>query len=191
MSDNEVELIEDFGRGRSSLSRRLLAISDEERHGGRPGVWLTRRMRDYRRENGLEGDHEPTEEDIRKQVVLPSREQVQTNRFKEPIKQWVEAGPSDQVPWLSWNREILPEVEVVRSPDRRPSPPPMNDISLLRFKEHFEREIIPSTSHSLVPTRRMALMNNSDDDNEVVICESDTVIRTTVGALRRSSSVQE
>jgi len=186
MSDDEVEFIEEVRREkRVRGQRRCLAA-------GRPGVWLTGRIREYRQEVGMERDSEPSEEEIRRQLKLPSREQVQTNSFKDPITQWVEVEPTDHVPWLSWNKDILPEVEVVKPPGWQPSTPPRCDIGLMKYKEHFEKENIPSTSNGLVPSREMALTEeNSADDEEVVICDSACVLRTTMGALRRSNTVQE
>ena len=39
----------------------------------------------YLTENGIESDKEPTEEDIKNQVKLPSHDQVVNQNFKDPI----------------------------------------------------------------------------------------------------------
>ena len=67
------------------LSDRLLAISEEERPNKPPGAWLTENMKKYKEENGIESDEEPTEEDIKNQVKLPSHDQVVNQNFKDPI----------------------------------------------------------------------------------------------------------
>lgn len=189
MSEDEIEYVGEVRRGRSdkSLTDRLLTMSREERPQKRRGVWLANRLREYRLDNGIESDSEPTEEDIRSQVKLPSRKQVQANNFSEPIKQWVEVSSADQVPWLSWNRDDLPEEEEVRPADWRCPTPPRTDISLIKYKERFEKENIPSGGSSPgLASRETVVRGDAGPEEEVVICEDFCIVRTTVGALRRT-----
>ena len=94
------------------LSDRLLAISAEERPNKPKGAWLTENMKKYKEENGIVSEEEPTEEDIKNQVKLPTKEQIEREEFKEPITNWVSVEPSSSsVPWLSWSRAGLPEQE--------------------------------------------------------------------------------
>jgi len=186
MSEDEIEYVGEVRRGKSdNLTNRLLTMSREERPQKRRGAWLANRLREYRLDNGIESDSEPTEEDIRSQVKLPSRKQVQANNFSEPIKQWVEVTPADQVPWLSWNRDNLPEEEEVRPADWRCPTPPRTDISLIKYKERFEKENIPTGGSSLA-SRETVVRGDAGPEEEVVICEDFCIVRTTVGALRRT-----
>ena len=70
------------GSNRGNLSDRLLAISAEEKPTKPPGVWLTEQMEKYKKEKGIESDSEPSEEEIKNQVMLPSKEQVDSKSFK-------------------------------------------------------------------------------------------------------------
>ena len=112
MSDDEVEFLGEVTktkrRNRSGvkLSDRLLAISRDE-------------LKEAGEDPGIESDSEPTEVEIFNQERLPTRSQVENQRFKEPILKWVSVNPSDKVP--SWSREILPEEE--READCDPPPP--------------------------------------------------------------------
>ena len=102
-------------------------------------------MEKYKKEQGIESDEEPTEEDIKKQVKLPSKDQIESKRFKEPITNWVAVEPSrNKVPWLCWSREGLPEEE--RPADWRPPTPPRVDISLLSFIQEFKKEKVSVAS---------------------------------------------
>ena len=184
MSDEEIEYIGEVRSSNRNVTDRLLERGEGRR--SRPGMWLARRMSEYRREKGIESDSEPTEEDIRCQVKLPSREQVQTKRFSEPIKKWVEVEPTDNPPLLpGWNRDNLPEEE--HPADWKPPTPPRVDISLMKYKKCFENENAHA-SPALVPSRKTILKGNSAADEEVVICEDYCIVRTTVGALRRTDT---
>ena len=73
---------------------------------------MTENMKKYKEENGIVSDEEPTEEEIKNQVKLPSKHQIERKVFKEPITNWVSVEPSSSsVPWLSWSRAGLPEQE--------------------------------------------------------------------------------
>ena len=174
------------GSSRGNLSDRLIAISAEEKPAKPPGCWLTEQMEKYRKDNGIESDSEPTEEDIKNQVMLPTKVQVESQSFKEPINNWVSVEPSKKVP--SWSKAILPEEEIVRGPDWRPPTPPRVDISLVSFTQHFDSETLPSTSstNSTVPDKKMVLRGNFAENEEICYYDSACVIRTTMGALRES-----
>ena len=113
-------------RGGANLGDRLIAMSKEQ-GGEKPknrGEWLEKEHKRLLEEKGVESDSEPTEELITKQVMLPTKEMVDKQEFKEPITNWVAVDtPSD---FANWSREGLPEEEVVRPPDWRPPTPPQS-----------------------------------------------------------------
>jgi len=92
---------------------------------------ISRYIKDNKRENGEE---EPTEEEIRKQIFLPKT----VDGFKEPIKEWVENPTSNVVP--GWNKKLLPENEIIRPPDWRPPTPPKVDLRLTPFIERAKQD---------------------------------------------------
>ena len=171
MSDDEVEFLGEVtktrsrnrpGPSRGDLSDRLLAISREE-------------MKESREDQGIQSDSEPTEVEIINQERLPTRAQVENQRFQEPIRKWVAVSPSDRVP--SWNRELLPEEE---DEDCDPPPPVRVDISLVRYKVLLDKENIPTNTNNpvnAVLSRRMVLSGNFAEDEEVVIHDGDTIYR--------------
>ena len=65
------------------LSDRLLAISAEERPNKPEGTWLTENMKKYKEENGIVSEEEPTEEDIKNQVKLPSKDQIERGAVQQ------------------------------------------------------------------------------------------------------------
>ena len=65
------------------LSDRLLAISAEERPNKPKGAWLTENMKKYKEENGIVSEEEPTEEDIKNQVKLPSKDQIERGAVQQ------------------------------------------------------------------------------------------------------------
>ena len=69
----------------------------------------------------IAGDSEPTEEEITRQLRLPSKEMVETHQFKEPIMNWK---PTEETNIPGWKKELLPEEEIVRPADWRPPTPP-------------------------------------------------------------------
>ena len=74
-------------RERANLGDRLIAMSNQE-GGEKPknrGEWLEKEHKKLLEEKGVESDSEPTEELIRQQVMLPTRHQIETQEFKEPI----------------------------------------------------------------------------------------------------------
>ena len=105
MSDGEIEFLGEVtktrrrnraGSSRGTLSERLLAISREE-------------LKQVEEDPGIQSDSEPTEAEIFNQERLPTKAQVENQRFQEPILKWVAVNPSDRVP--SWSRDLLPEEE--------------------------------------------------------------------------------
>ena len=81
-----------------NLGDRLIAMSNQE-GGEKPknrGEWLARELKKFFEEQGVESDSEPTEELIAKQVMLPTKEMIKNNEFKEPIHFWMAVDePSD------------------------------------------------------------------------------------------------
>ena len=70
-----------------NLGDRLIAMSNQE-GGEKPknrGEWLEKEHKKLREEQGVESDSEPTEELIAKQVMLPTKEMIENQEFKEPI----------------------------------------------------------------------------------------------------------
>ena len=121
------------GGAQSNLGDRLVAISREQ-GGEKPtnrGEWLEREHKRLLEDKGLESDSEPTEELIIKQVMMPTKEMVDRNKFREPITIWVNVDKPSDFCLSDWSREGLPEEEVVRPPDWRPPTPPRDDISLI------------------------------------------------------------
>ena len=147
------------GPSRGTLTDRLIAMSREE-------------MKECGEEPGVQSDSEPTEVEIINQERLPTRAQVETQRFQEPIKKWVAVQPSDKVP--SWNRELLPEDE--EEPDCDPPPPVRVDIGLVRYKKLLDKENIPTNTNPVL-TRSMVLSGNFAEDEEVVVQEGDCIFR--------------
>ena len=170
------------GSSRGALSDRLMAISAEEKPSKPPGVWLTEQMEKYKKENGIESDSEPTEEDIKNQVMLPTKVQVDGNSFKEPITNWVSVEPSKSVP--SWSKAILPEEEIVRGPDWKPPTPPRVDISLVSFTRQFQSETLPTSATVL--DKKGILSGKFAENEEICFYDNACVIRTTMRALRKA-----
>ena len=140
------------------------------------GRWLTEKMLQLE----INYELEPTFEEIFKQIRLPSDEQVRNN-FKEPIKRWREVNlklEKDEIPWLSWNKAILPEVEIKREPDRIPSSPPrVNMMGVAGYTKFFSHGDVPSNDRVYMNVRN-ALQSNQE---EVCIYQkvSCSIIRTT------------
>ena len=88
----------------------------------------------------MEGDREPTEEEIRLGLRLPNSRKIQ--EFIEPLKRWQEISGSG-VP--SWRKELLPEEEGERGEDCVTPLNTRNELSLLGFLHEFEIEVPPPT----------------------------------------------
>ena len=186
MSDDEIEFLGEVRDGscRGKLSDRLLAISREE-------------LKECGEDQGIQSDSEPTEVEIINQERLPTKAQVETQRFKEPIMKWVPVSPSDRVP--SWNRDLLPEEERVETDCDPPPPPPRVDISLVRFKQLLEKESVANSTNTntsgsavhAILSKESVLRGNFAEEEEVVVYDNHSVYRTTFGAIRRSSTEQE
>ena len=186
-------------RGGANLGDRLIAMSKEQ-GGEKPknrGEWLEKEHKRLLEEKGVESDSEPTEELITKQVMLPTKEMVDKQEFKEPITKWVTVEePSD---FAKWSREGLPEEEVVRPPDWRPPTPPRVDISLLSYidpsngpGEDEERRAKRKKAEKVYQNKEEVL-NDRDlrDDKEIVVYDAACVIRTTKEALREQKRKAE
>ena len=72
----------------ASLGERLVALSEAESTPER-GVWLSEKLEDFKRKEGITAYTEPTIELIKLQVCLPQimNEQDRLN-YKEPILEW-------------------------------------------------------------------------------------------------------
>ena len=154
---------------RENLGDRLMNLAKQTGPSKDPKRdWkLEDEMRKYREENGIESDSEPTEEEITKQIRLPTWQPDKIKKqgqdlFKEPILTWVSVDPDEKYPsgddkmesrrdqsyaeWLgedrvpTWDKERLPKEEVIRSPNWRPPTPPRVNISLIKFSQEFENE---------------------------------------------------
>ena len=90
-----------------NVGDRLIAMSNQE-GGEKPknrGEWLEREHKKLLEKQGVESDSEPTEELIAKQVMLPTKEMIENQEFKEPIHNWVAVDePSD---FGNWSRDAL------------------------------------------------------------------------------------
>ena len=101
-------------RGEANLRDRVMNISREQVR----GQWLQKKHLRLLEEEGVQSDMEPTEELITKQMV-------ESNKFKEPIKNWVAVDkPSDFCKWSNPSkdeerREKRKKAE--KNSDRRPS----------------------------------------------------------------------
>ena len=92
------------------VQRRLFTVSTEYKP-QRPqrGLYLTEKLKEYQENNPVESDSEPTEEEIRKQIKLPTKKQVESRRFQEPICHWIPVEKAELCPpWLSYNKALLP-----------------------------------------------------------------------------------
>ena len=140
------------------------------------GRWLTEKMLQLE----INYELEPTFEEIFKQIRLPSDEQV-WNNFQDPIRRWREVNldlVKDPIPWLSWDKKLLPEVEIKREPDWiPPSPPRVNMMGVADYTKFFSRVDVPRDDRVYMNVRN-ALQSNQE---EVCIYQkvSCSIIRTT------------
>ena len=107
------------------------------------GFWLRKAMENYIQRNNINLEGEATMEEILKQIKLPTKQQVLTQGFKDPIKVWKKVySEVDPAPWLTWNKDILPaeKEKIVKPPDWRPPTPPKVDIGVADYKESFDPE---------------------------------------------------
>ena len=98
---------------------RLFAVSTEEKP--RRGSWLRDRLAEYRDNNLVSSDSDPTEEEIKLQIKLPSKEQVDKKRFQEPVCNWIPLEKADACPlWLTHNKASLTTEEEEDDPPHCP-----------------------------------------------------------------------
>ena len=180
------------GGAQSNLGDRLVAISREQ-GGEKPtnrGEWLEREHKRLLEDKGLESDSEPTEELIIKQVMLPNKEMVDRNKFREPITIWVNVDKPSDFCLSDWSREGLPEEEVVRPPDWRPPTPPRDDTSLITYidpsKKLDEKELRAKMKKVVkVYGNKIEVFNDRTlrEGKEIAVYDAACIIRITKKAL--------
>ena len=179
-----------------------------------PGKFLENEMKKYHKENPVLSDSEPTEEEITRQIRLPTWQPDKIKEqgkelYQEPILKWVSVDPTEKYPagdehiqsrrstyaeWLgedrvpTWDKEILPEEEVVRPPDWRPPTPPRVNISLIEFSQQFETEEEARRNkprHPKTYNSKEAVFDDRDlrEDESIVLYDKECIITTTKGAL--------
>ena len=160
---------------------RLKALSNEEpEERVRPvkGQWLRKEMEMYKRNNNIESDDEPTEEEIVKHIKLPTKDQIDQQTFAEPIKKWVEVKPMKSRAW-SWSRAGLPEEEEVKGPDWRPPTPPRVDISLLSYLSAFTQENVSPPHQNKIFRDKEEALRTCEEDEDFVCFDGAGIIRGT------------
>ena len=182
----------------ANLRDNPMAISQEQ-GGEKPrkrGEWLEKEHKRLLEEQGMEIYSEPTEEIITQQVMLPTQEMVDGNKFNEPIKNRVAVDkPSD---FCQWSREGLPEEEIVRPPDWSPPTPPRVDISLMSYIDPNNR---PGEDEERRAKRKKAekvyqnkdeVLNDLDlrEDKEIVVYDTHCVLRTKQGVMERKRKAE-
>ena len=197
---------------RSNLRDRLMEITNEAGECKDPsrGKFLESEMKKYQEENPALGDSEPTEEEITRQIRLPTWQPDKIKElYQEPLRKWVSVDPSEKYPagdehiqsrrstyadWLgedrvpNWDKEILPEEEVVRPPDWRPPTPPRVNFSLTELTQQFETEEEARRNkprHSKTYNSKEAVFEDRDldEDEIIVLYDKECIITTTKGAL--------
>jgi len=174
---------------KQSLADRLMAISSNTGERESRGKWLTEQMEEYFDKKGNDQSGEPTEEEIKMQLKLPTKETVDKNEFKEPLTNWQ---PVENTGIPGWRKELLPEEEVMRPPDWKPPTPPRVDISLQQYKDEFKEESpkLPKINE-IVQDKERILREDLDDNDEVVLYNRECIIRTTKAGIRRSKRDRE
>ena len=165
------------------LNERLVALSGEAEAESKPerGVWLSEKLEEFKRSEGITEDTEPTIELIKLQVCLPKFKTEQDRLdFKEPIRQWEEVTGQKGLLPPSWDRSILPEVEILERP-----PPPQVDNMEFRIGKWIQaapiivkEEIFNNNVEIKIPKKEEVLNNDDlDDSAEVTVLDGSCVIR--------------
>ena len=118
------------------------------------------------------------------QIKLPTKEKVEKNEFKEPLKNWRPVKDSE-VP--SWRKELLPDEEVMQPSDWRPPTPPRVDISLQLYKQEYREETpkLPKI-RDIVQEKEIMLREDFAENDEVVLFNNSCIIRTTKAGIKKS-----
>lgn len=172
-----------------SVREKLLAMSTATGDSSR-GKWLTQQIEEYKKEHGVDSDSEPTEEEIRMQLKLPSKKNIENKEFKEPLTNWITV-ENTGIP--GWNKELLPEEEIVRPPDWKPPTPPKVDISLQSYKEAFDKEESPKLPaiSNIERDKEKILRGNFRGSDEFVLYNNSCIIRTTKRGIEESKEDRE
>lgn len=178
------------GSSPPSMADRLLAISSSSGEREARGKWLTEKIEDHFSKNGIDQSAPPTEEEIKMQLKLPSKEAIERNEFKEPLTIWE---PVEGTGIPGWNKELLPEEEIVRPPDWRPPTPPRVDIRLVQYVDEFKKDEEPELPKigDIFTSKEDILRKDIKDDDEVVLYNSECIIRTTKAGIKKSKRDRE
>ena len=155
------------------------------------GQWLTEQIEEYKKKHGVDDEAEPTEEEIKMQLKLPTKEKVDNNDFKEPLTNWL---PVENTGIPGWRKELLPEEEVMRPPDWKPPTPPRVDISLQVYKDEFREESpkLPKITEIIQDKEKLLRDERDLDENdEVVLFNNSCIIRTTKAGIKKSKRDRE
>jgi len=173
----------------TSLKDRLMAISSHSEDKESRGKWLKEKIEDHFSKHGIDESAPPTEEEIKMQLKLPSKEAIEKNEFKEPLTNW-QTVENTGIP--GWNKELLPEEEIVRPPDWKPPTPPRVDIRLVTYVDEFKKEEpeLPKIT-DIFTSKEEILRKDIKDDDEVVLYNSECIIRTTKAGIKKSKRDRE
>ena len=174
----------------SSLGDKLAALSrEEEEVDEKPerGGWLRQQLEELKLREGITEDTKPSEDLIKQQVCLPKFESEQERGdFKDPILQWeVVTGEVKQLLPPSWDRNVLPEEEILE----RPEPPVINPVQLLQLQWSewlgpgagavIPKEEILNNNEEIRILKKEEALNNPDLDEitEIAVIDGGCVIR--------------
>ena len=166
---------------KGSLDARLVALSDNTEEVERKGAWLAEEIKKFKKEHNVQEDSPPSDELIKLQISLPEW-RPESPVFEEPILNWaeVEAAESGKVP--NWNREFLPEEEILE-------PPPQMQVSRVeqstgycltnKCGSQWVRETCPVEPKTIDKQEiYQFIINNNYDDEKVTVYDSGCVIKS-------------
>jgi len=174
--------LRDSSPEKQSVQERLLTLSSNSPTGeNERGKWLKEKIEEYCTLNKIDLSAEPTEEDIRLQLKLPTLEAINNGEFKDPLTNWL---PTKKNCIPGWIKELLPEAEIVGLPDWSPPTPLKVDLSLIPYKKKFKTEEFEfSKVPEVVKDEDEILRQDLDVNDEFVLGFGGFIIRTTMKEL--------
>ena len=155
----------------------------EEQQKAPRGVWLTAELENYKRSMEITEVTEPTEEMIRKHILLPKIPVDQLESFKEPIREWEPVSGDPKLPNMDENTKK-------RLTDKQDEPrePPEIDrgwFNISQYLEKFGKEKVvakPVKEFKLeegenpVKVCREWVENNNSKEGPVILNYKDCVV---------------
>merc|ERR1712179_797104 len=92
-----------------------------------------------------------------------------------------------------WDKELLPEEEIERPADWKPPTPPKVDKGLMQYVEEFKKDEEPELPKitDKFSSKEEILRKDLADDDEVVLYNSEYMIRTTIAGIKKSKWERE